>query len=189
VISPQHPADQYYVLPIHGDFRQGDIYCDVPHIMLSKPGFEVLRTFQAKGGRTQVFLHDENNPPRDGFHWESKECVAAEGQLGKAIVLTHDCEIENADSREHRLVGLLRPLDRLDARDREIIIQGLHFGRFYLPAWHDVGLPESYLDLRRITTLRKDALPDQLRIASMTDFGREILQAAIIRYLTEMYRG
>ena len=187
--SPQGPAGRYYTAPVPRDFRQGDIYRDVLHIMLTEPEFAVLRTFQAKGGRTQVFLHGPGNPPKDGFHWESKERVVAEGQLRMAIVLTHDCEIENADSREHRLIGLLRPLDRLGSGDQEIIIQGRHFGRLYLPAWSEVGLPESYLDLRRITTLRNDALPGENRIASMADFGRELLQAAIIRYLTEMYRG
>ena len=67
-------------------------------------------------------------------------------------------------------------------------MQGLHIGRLYLPAWEEVGLPESYVDLRRFTTQRGDALPNEGRIASMTDFGRDVLQAAIIRYLTEMYR-
>jgi hypothetical protein len=157
--------------------------------MLSRPGFSVLRTWQGKGGRTGVFLHDEANPPKDGFKWESKERVEAEGQLTLGIVLTHDCEIENPDSRYHRLVGLLRPLATLDERDQETIVQNRHYGRLYLPAWPEVEFPESYLDLRRITTLRRDGLPDDHRIASLTDFGREVLQFAIIRYLTEMYRG
>jgi len=157
--------------------------------MLSRPGFSVLRTWQGKGGRPGVFLHDEANPPKDGFKWDSKERVEAEGQLALGIVVTHDCEIENPDSRHHRLVGLVRPLDRLDVRDQEIIVQNRHYGRLYLPAWAEVGLPESYLDLRRITTFRRDALPDDHRIASMTDFGRQALQDAVIRYLTEMYRG
>ena len=135
-----------------------------------------------------MFLHGEDSPPREGFKWESKERVVAEGQLAMAIVLTHDCEIENPDSRQHRLVGLLRLFDRLGDRDKGIILENRHFGRLYLPSWPEVGLPESYLDLRRITTLRGDALPDSHRIASMTDFGREVLQFAIIRYLTEMYR-
>lgn len=157
--------------------------------MLSRPGFQVLRAWQAKGGRSGAILHTEADPPSDGFRWESKERVEAEGQVALGIVLTHDCEIEHADSKNHRLVGLVRPLDRLDVRDQEIIVQNRHYGRLYLPAWAEVGLSESYLDLRRITTLRRDALPDDHRIASMTDLGREILQAAIIRYLTEMYRG
>ncbi len=138
-----------------------------------------------------VSLHDEARPPEGGFWWESrgKEHVQAEGQLGSAIVLTHDCEIENDDSRHHRLIGLLRALDQLNDRDKDIIVQGSHYGRLYLPPWPDVGLAESYLDLRRITTIRQDALPENHRIASMTDFGRELVQRSIIRYLTEMHRA
>ena len=186
---PQQTAERYYVPPEPGDFRQGDIYRDVLHIMRSRPAFEVLRNWQAKSGRTQVFLHTEDKPPQDGFKWESKERVEAEGQLALGLVLTHDCEIENEDNKHHRLVGLVRPLDRLTPQEQEIIAQNRHYGRLYLPAWPEVGLPESYLDLRRITTLRGEALPAEHRITSLTDFGREVLQYAIIRYLTEMYRG
>lgn len=189
MISTQHIVEPYYVTPDPNDFRQGDIYRDVLHIMLSRPGFQILRTRQAKGGRTEVFLHTEDSPPKDGFKWDSKERVEAEGQLALGIVLTHDCEIENEDNKHHRLVALLRPLDRLDERDQQIIVQNRHYGRLYLPSWAEAGLPESYLDLRRVTTFRRDALPDGCRIASMTDFGRRLLQDGIIRYLTEMYRS
>lgn len=192
MISPssQNPATLYYTAAIPDDFRQGDIYSEVLHVMLSEPGFQVLRMFQGRGGRTTVSMHNEGNAPHGGFKWDdSKELVQAEGQLAMAVVLTHDCEIENPDSRQHRLVGILRSLDRLSDSDREVILEGRHFGRLYLPSWPDVGLPESYLDLRRITTLRGDALPEAQRIASMTDFGREVLQRAIIRYLTEKYRA
>jgi hypothetical protein len=105
------------------------------------------------------------------------------------VVLTHDCEIENEDNKRHRLLGLLRPLDALRPEDQEVIVGGHHYGRLYLPAWDEVGLPESYADLRRITTLRLDALPGDQRVCSMSDFGREVLQKAIIRYLTEQMRG
>jgi len=188
VILPRSTAELYYVRPIPGELRQGDIYRDVLHLMLSTAGFQVLRTRQAKGNRVEVFLHDQDHAPSDGFHWDNKEPVVAEGQLRLGIVLTHDCEIENEDNKRHRLIGLLRRLDLLSAADQETIIEGRHYGRMYLPVWEEVGMPESYLDLRRVTTLRGDSLPEDQRIASLTDLGRNVLQAAIIRYLTELYR-
>lgn len=157
--------------------------------MLSTPGYEVVRTRQARGGRVEAFLHGQDNPPKDGFKWDDKEATLAEGQLRWGVVLTHDCEIENEDNKRHRLLGLLRPLDALRPEDQEVIVGGHHYGRLYLPAWDEVGLPESYADLRRITTLRLDALPGDQRVCSMSDFGREVLQKAIIRYLTEQMRG
>lgn len=185
---PPSPADEYYVVPTPGDFRQGDIYRDIVHLMLSQPGYQVLRTRQAPQDRIQVFLHDENSPPKEGFNWEVKERVAADGQLGLAIVLTHDCEIENSDNKEHRLVGFVRPFDRLNPQDQQTTVVGNHYARFYLPPWPAVDIVESYVDLRRITTLRHDALPPSHRVASMTDLGRQLLQSHVVRYLTELYR-
>jgi hypothetical protein len=157
--------------------------------MLSSPGFLVLREFEAKGGRRQVFLHDATNPPtQHPFDWSGKERVSAEGQLAMAIVITHDCEIENEDARGHRLVALVRPTEGLSAEDRDVLIRNKHFGRMYLPALASMGLPESYVDWRRITTLRENALPNAQRIGSMTDVGREILQASFIRYITNRGR-
>lgn len=134
-------------------------------------------------------LHGPENPPQGGFKWPNKDDVRAEGQVTWGIVITHDCEIENDDSRHQRLVGLIRSLASLNDSDKATIVSGRHFGRLYLPAWDEVNFPESYLDLRRITTLRQDALPSDNRVASLTDFGREVLQAGVIRYLTEKYRA
>ena len=156
--------------------------------MLSEPGFIVLREITIRGGRRAFLPHDADDPPAGGFTWESKESVRAEGQVGLAVILTHDCEIENPDSREHRLMAVVRPLLNLSPSDREIVRGNRHFGRMWLPAWDAVELPESYVDFRRITTLRKDALPHDHRIASMTDVGRELLQKFTIRYLTEQER-
>lgn len=85
---------------------------------------------------------------------------------------------------------MMRPLSALNENDRGIIRRDEHYGRLWLPAWAEVGLEEMYVDFRRITTVRLDGLPSaDNRIASLTDFGREVLQYAMIRYLTAMYRG
>jgi hypothetical protein len=178
----------YFTEPLPDDFRQGDIYRDVLHLMHSEAVFQVVRSSTGYGGREETVLHGPENPPSGGFHWEPKEAVVAEGQLTWGIVLTHDCEVENDDSKSHRLVGLLRTFSILSVASQQIILEGRNMGRFYLPAWDEKGLPETYVDLRRWTTLREDALPAEHRIASMTDLGRELLQAATIRYLTDKGR-
>jgi len=156
--------------------------------MRTGSGYSVLRSFTGKGGRVSYSLHDADNPPKDGFKWDGKEVVAGDGQLAFGIVLTHDCEIENDDRREHRLMGLMRPLAMLSSRDQDIIVGGGYYGRMYLPNWPEVGLDESYVDFRRITTVRGEALPDADRIASLTDWAREALQFGLIRYLTSHNR-
>jgi hypothetical protein len=179
----------YYVEPELGDYRQGDIFQPTLHIMRSTPGFQVVRKISAKGVSSARSVHESTDPPKGGFKWDSREEVLADGQLGMCIVLTHDCEIENDDSKGHRLVGLMRPLANLSETDKEIVATGQHFGRLYLPSWPEGGLPESYVDLRRVTTLRHSALVEQERVASLTDWAREVLQRAVIRFLTEMYRS
>jgi hypothetical protein len=185
VASPLTPL--YFTEPIPGDFRQGDIYRDVLHLMFSAGEVEAVRSFTNRSGRTQAFLHGRDNPPADGFRW-SKEAVVAEGQLAWGIVLTHDCDLENDDEKSHRLVALLRPFGDLGEESQGIILRGEHMGRLYLPPWEELDLPETYIDFRRWTTLREDALPPDRRILSMTDDGRRLLHAGLIRCLAAVER-
>ena len=172
-----------YTLPTEADFRQGDIYRDVVSLSLTVDVPPVLRSFQ-KAGRTVVTMHGPDNPPKGGFRWE-KESVQAIAKRAFAIVITHDCEIENDDEEHYRHVALIRPLSGVaNPADRQTIVEGRYIGRLYLPPFPSVNLPESYLDLRAITTLRRAALPPALRVISLTDHGRDWLQAGLIRYFT-----
>jgi hypothetical protein len=186
VASPLTPL--YFTEPIPDDFRQGDVYHDVLHLMFSGADVQVVRSWTGKGGRTQTSLHGRDKPTAGGFKWDPKETVTAEGQLTWGIVLTHDCDLQNDDDKSHRLIALMRPFDTLNEDSQAQILAAKNMGRFYLPPWEEVGLPETYVDLRRWTTLREDALPPTHRVASMTDGGRQLLHAALIRYLAEMDR-
>ena len=174
---------ELYTPAIPGDFRQGDIYRDIISLSVTTDTPPVLRTFQ-KGNRVVVSMHGPENPPTGGFHWD-KESVEAIGKKRFAIVLTHDCEIENDDEEHYRQVALIRALSGVsNPADRQTIVDDAHIGRLYLPSYPP-DLPESYIDLRAITTLRRAALPPGLRVVSFTDHGREWLQAGLIRYFTE----
>jgi hypothetical protein len=176
-----------YQTPDPNDFRQGDIYRDIVSLTLTSNDPGVLRTFE-KGGYTRVNLHTLQRPPQDGFHWDRRpELVSAEGKKAHAIVLTHDCEIENEDEERYRQVALIRPLADISDEDARLtIISGGHIGRLYLPSEPSVGFPESYVDLRAVTTFRRGALPPELRVVSLTDYGRRWLQSALVAYFTEL---
>jgi hypothetical protein len=174
---------ELYTTPVPDDYRQGDIYRDVISLSVITDTPAVLRTFQ-KGNRTIVTMHHSHNPPAGDFHWQ-RESVEAIGKKAFAIVLTHDCEIENDDDEHYRQVALIRPLGAVtDPQDRETIVRDGHIGRLYLPPYPP-ELPESYIDLRAITTLRRTALPPALRVVSLTDHGREWLQGGLMRYFAE----
>jgi len=176
-----------YQSPEPGDFRQGDIYRDIISLSLTTNDPGVLRTFQ-RPNRTIVSLHTPEFPPRDGFHWEVRpEVVAAEGKKAYAIVLTHDCEIENEDEEGFRQVALIRPLAAIhDEVARLTIAAGDHIGRLYLPSEPSVAFPESYADLRALTTFRRGALRPDLRVLGLTDYGRRWLQSALVAYFSEL---
>lgn len=188
--SAEELANLLYTTP-ETDQRQGDIYRDVLHVMLPEPGFKVLRPISAKGTKDARAVHKHTDPePSGGLDWAGRERVEAFGQLAFGIVLTHDCEIENDDNRHHRLIALMRPFDdSLSEESKEIIAAGRHFGRLYLPAWPAAGLPESYIDFRRITTVLNKALPVKQRVASLSDEGRDLLQRSFIAFVTELFRS
>lgn len=179
--------DDFYAAPIDGDFRQGDIFRDTVSLWAVEADLPVLREFDGKGGRRVISLHDEATPPKDGFKWTSKERVAAEAKRELGIVLTHDCEIENEDDEKYRQVAIVRPLAGIGAvADRRAIIDGRHLGRLFLPKHPDGYFPDSYVDLRVITTLRRGGLDPERRLAGLSDYGREVLQGKIIAYFTEL---
>jgi hypothetical protein len=174
---------ELYATPIPDDYRQGDIYHDVISLSVITDTPAVLRTFQ-RGNRTVVTMHHSHNPPAGGFRWQ-RESVEAIGKKAFAIVLTHDCEIDNDDDEHYRQVALIRPLSVIsEPADRQTIVEGGHIGRLYLPPYPP-DFPESYIDLRAITTLRRAALPPALRLVSLTDHGRKWLQSGLMRYFTE----
>lgn len=179
--------DQIYSEPIAGDFRQGDIFRDTLSLWLADPDPPALRPRTGKGGLTNYSPHSMASPPPGGFRWQDREYVLAEAKMALAIVLTHDCEIENDENERYRQVALIRPLMGVpDPDDRQVIVEGRNLGRLYLPAQDRIGLPESYVDFRAITTLRRAALHTDRRIAGLSDYGRTVLQAAIIGYFTEL---
>jgi len=176
--------DDLYAEPEPDDFRQGDIFSESLSIWTEDPRPPALRQADTKSRRL-FSVHGHDDPPNGGFRWDA-EVVPVKAKLGLVIVLTHDCEIENGGNYRYRQVAVIRPFEALiDAGDRLAVIEGRHNGKLYLPECLEVGLPESYVDLRTITTSRRDGLDPGRRILSLSDYGRDALQTAILRYFTE----
>jgi hypothetical protein len=98
-----------------------------------------------------------------------------------AVVLTHDCELDNAPERAPILLGLVRPLENMTDEILESFRQNTRNRSLYLPA--EGGLDrESFLDLRRKTSVRRSILPDLDVAASMNEDGRLMLREQLFRF-------
>jgi len=116
-----------------GELLQGDIYRAVPSIHLSSRPVFVTRLYKEKKGRVLHGVHSEDGPePQGGYRWapDQGESVIAKGFMGMAIVLTHDCEIEN--DPDHRLVAEIRPITEIQEAHRADIMAMHHWAAFPL---------------------------------------------------------
>jgi hypothetical protein len=174
------------------EILQGDIFEEVPQLFL-RPPLLALRRVTLAGGREAFGFYpfpppaddapggpSGRVPPGGPFHFGTGEQTSAFCQVTRAIILNHDCDIENEP--DHRLVALVRPLSPVPAEHQEIIRHNQNFNYFYLPA--EDGLPEAYVDFRRLTSLSPDFLPVEKRIAALAVESVKALQAQFFRFLT-----
>jgi len=179
-------VDRRYI-PKRVEVSQGDIYSAAPSVLLLDRPFTTLRRETISGRKQALVPYAEDGlPPPGGFQWELRDTpVVCEGRLTYAILLTHDCEIDKRDRDDLRLVALIRPWGSISNTAASNIRGGNRRRFFYLapqldaPSW-----AESYVDFRRITTIRGSALPEEYRVLSLSDTMRLALQEAFIRYVT-----
>jgi hypothetical protein len=159
------------------ELSQGDLVALVPSNYVHD--LDYLVKIDANPVRFQVRATRPEHMHDDQMHQANARGVRAAG-----IVLTHDCEIDKDDrERASILVGLVRPLAGIREVDRDGIRQNTRHRAFYLPANTHVG-QESYVDLRRITSVRRAALEQLVRNAAMSEDGRLMLQEHLFRFFT-----
>jgi hypothetical protein len=174
----------YYQAKNPDEVLQGDIFEVQPSIFIPLRPLAVVRT-RPEGERIHAGVHMEDGqpkPPEDGYHWDTGESIICDGILAKAVMMTHDCEIEKDD--KHRVLALIRPWGTIPAEFQDKVRQGRRYRFFWLPAQNDPDFEESYVDFRRLTTVRPKALDDNHRILAMTERMREALGAAFIKFIT-----
>jgi len=168
---------------------QGDIVHDVPNLYL-KPPLQILRAADTRRGRIYTpFTYDtyltegeqpEGNRPPGNYKLSNGEQVAVSCQLGLGMILSHGCEIDN--DPKNRLIALIRPITAAHAADWDNIRGNKNSAFFHLAAYGD--MPESYVDLRRITCVAPYYLDHMKRIASLTETAVAAFQMQFFLYLT-----
>jgi len=182
-------TDRLYLLP-GAEILQGDIYEQMPSIHVESRPLRVARCQQHPGGRDRWEVHLENGPgPNGGFRWRTDQGgetgLLVRAYLGNAMVLSHDCEIENDPIA--RVLAMIRPAAELDDATQRALFSGQsdgYYARFPLyPQTDDPVVERSFVDFRRLTTVRPDVLTASTRVASLSEELRAAVAESFRLYL------
>jgi hypothetical protein len=180
-----------YLPPSSGEFLQGDIFAQMPSVFVDSRPIRIGRPWSNKAGREMWGVHQEDGiPPVGGFTWRmdqgGESGVLVHGHMGSAMLISHDCEIEN--DLNARTLAMIRSLSELEPSAQEALFSGreedVRYGFFPLEAQDDEPRMErSFVDFRRLTTVRPAVLEASERIASTSEEIRYALAQSFRQYL------
>ena len=168
--------------PADAQLCQGDILERVPHLVMKEQP-RPLRKRTSSGNKIVYEMEElaEGTLPTTS---DEDLLVPAACQISRAMLLTHDCEIDK--DKKHRNVALIRPLpSSMGAKDRITIQENRRFPFFHLPAGGE-KLLEGYVDFRRICTVSPQWIDSATRLASLTDGARQAMLLQLFRFLTRV---
>jgi hypothetical protein len=183
-------SDLLYFPPTTGEVLQGDIYQVAPSVLVRTSPVRAARFWREKGGRQEYVVHSDDTPPNGGFKWSmeggGEDATLVHGFLGLAMVLSHDCEIENDPNV--RTLAMIRPVSHLGPHQAAALFANdpghVQYAIFPLEAQDEAPRMErSFVDFRRLTTVRPEVLDDDQRLASLSDELRRAIARAFWMYL------
>jgi hypothetical protein len=185
-------AEPLYLPPNPAELLQGDIFTDFPSVYIDTRPIRVARHWKEIAGRDMWSVHaEESTPPKGGFKWTMSQGgesgVLVHAHLGMAMLMSHDCEIENDPNA--RILAMIRPIDHLDAKTQErLFSDNVEEEPIYtaFPLEAQMAQPKidrSFVDFRRITTVRPAVLEASNRIASLSEDLRKAIAERFWLYL------
>jgi hypothetical protein len=156
------------------EISQGDILEVAPNIFLAPP---LTALYRSENG-----LHRSEVEPFSSFDNEGQNIIAM-CKRTKAIVLTHDCEIDKKQVTRWQLCPVV-PLSRLKPENQDRVKRNRIYSMFYLPRHADILSFDSFVDFSQISTVGSEFINDGKRIVSLSDVGRRGLYAQFVRWLT-----
>ena len=153
---------------------QGDILGLLPHIFLENP-------LLALNKETETIFRATGEPYLQ-FDDKKGQLIAAMCKRSKAMLLTHDCEVDKSQVTRW-LVCPVVPIVRLGKDTRDRARKNRIYSMLYLPKHRDV-LEESFVDFNQVTTLNAGVIGAAKRLTSLSDNGRRALYAQFVRWLT-----
>lgn len=156
------------------EISQGDILELLPHISLNKPLLAL-----SKEAETIFRAVAEPHPQ---FNDKDGQDVIATCKRTKAILISHDCEIDKTHVQNY-LVCPVVPSHRLKPTTQDLLKRNRIYAMLYLPKYGDT-LGESFVDFNHVTTLNAEFVKNATRILSLSDLGRRALYVQFIRWLS-----
>jgi hypothetical protein len=187
-VAVDEPEVPYYKQP-DDKIRPGDIFALSPTFVPLRPPFRVLSTSKSKAqGRVTCEIHGDPNGqpiPSDVSSGGKNASFVVDGAFGFAVLLTRGCEIDHGKLRQ---LAPVLPLSLVQGEPVQAeVIDGKHYSFHYMPtvpAEFGSLFPDSYLDLRRVVTLRADAFSGLARPLSLTRAGVMDLYFSWFRHTT-----
>lgn len=183
--------DPLYLPPKPGEILQGDIYGLAPSVLVRTIPLRAARRFQPPKTDREIWtVHSDDKPPKGGFTWAMEQngepATLVHGFLGLAMVMSHDCDIEN--DANARILAMVRPVSQMDpARVTALFSEEssqVQYGIFPLAAQDTAPrMRRLFVDFRRLTTVRPEVLDDSQRLASASEEMRRAIARAFWLYL------
>jgi hypothetical protein len=166
-------AEELYETP-REQFSQGDILEVVPHLHFQAPLTALLADGEGgyRGSAEPVPVSND----RQG------QPVLSTCKRAMGLILTHDCEIDK-DSIKSWIICPIVPISELPSAQRGDAKRNRIYSLLYLPSYRNV-LPESIAVLNHLTTINKDLLRQEARLASLSDIGRRSLYMQFTRWIS-----
>ena len=112
---------------------------------------------------------------------DQRKYFLANGDLLPGIVISHDCDLDKPRENSKVLLAPIASLETLDPATRFTVLEQKHLALLPLPAIPEIG--DSYADLRLVTSVPRDLVPDSERLSSMNENSLERLYAQLFKFI------
>lgn len=181
--SGKTPEQVSFYAPLEAKLSQGDIAQGIPWGLIVGPT-EICRKQSAPRHATVNLVSDVPSAFKKGL-----EFILARGELGLAMVLWPDCQLEKFENQkrpEDRWFAGVAPVLPMDPRLPPDVRPSVRDQRrrmyFYVPSNEPLGIPESFVDLRHIWSVKQSILTN--RVATLSLPARSALYQQLFTFLT-----
>ncbi len=190
-------AREAFFVPLTGTLNQGDLVAKVPWGLIDTPTTicRPVDRSMAKGKANYAPVAECSTP------WQKDpEYIHGVARDGLAVVLWHGCQIDKFTniavtegsgrkaSRAFVAVAPLLPITKLQPESlRHTVLAGEHYSYFPVPqvTVGEVQIPESYVDLRHIWSIRQTSLT-AARVVGMSEVATLSLMQHLFTFFTRL---